>query len=218
MLRAIPPTLPSTLPTLSLRLRDETRVVHRNAERGRFLRRLLRGDLPGAVYVAWLAALTRVYTTLEAGLDLQRAHPALAPFPWQGLRRGEALTRDLAALAGPDWLEHVARDRLADAYVEHLTGAGPLTLLAHAYVRYLDDLSGGQILRDAVARFAPDAVAFYTFDRLAGPVQERHLFRTRIDALDLSPRDEAFVVAEAVAAVALNTALLAAVDGVDAAS
>jgi heme oxygenase len=206
-------SLPSTVPTLSLRLRDATREAHRAAERCRFLRRLLRGDLPTRDYAAYLAALLRVYTALEEGLVRHAGHPALARFPWPALRRDEALTCDLAALAGPDWRELVERDRSAGAYAARLSLAGPLTLLAHAYVRYLGDLSGGQILREAVARIAPDALAFYTFDRLAEPEQERHLFRARLDQLSLSPRDEALVVAEAVVAFELNTALLVAADG-----
>lgn len=204
-------TLPSTLPTLSVDLRDATREAHRAAERCRFLRRLLRGDLPASNYAAYLAALLRVYTALEAGLGRHRGHPALARFPWPALRRGDALARDLAALLGPDASVHVERDRSATAYVARLAGADPLRLLAHAYVRYLGDLSGGLLLREHVARFAPDAVAFYTFDGL-DPAQERFVFRARLDELALGPRDAAVVVDEAVVAFEMNTALLVAAD------
>jgi heme oxygenase len=204
-------SLPSTVPTLSVGLRDATREAHRAAERCRFLRRLLRGDLPTRNYAAYLAALLRVYTALEAGLAGHHGHPALARFPWPALRRSDALVHDLAALLGPDWPMHVERDRSASAYVARLTAADPLRLLAHAYVRYLGDLSGGQLLREHVARFAPDAVGFYTFDGL-DPAQERFVFRARLDELELGPREEAAVVAEAVVAFEMNTALLVAAD------
>lgn len=204
--------VPEAASTLSVRLRDATREAHRAAERCRFVRRLLRGDLQVREYAGYLAALLRVYAALEEGLVRHAGHPALDRFPWPALRRGEALAADLAALVGPDWRTLVERDRSAGAYVARLSLAGPLMLLAHAYVRYLGDLSGGQILRGAVARFAPDALAFYTFDPLE-PAQERPLFRARIDQLALSPRDEALIVAEAVVAFELNTALLLAADG-----
>lgn len=204
--------LPSTLPTLSLRLRDATRDASRVAERCRFLRRLLRGDLPLRDYAAWLAALLRVYTALEDGLARHRGHPALAGFPWPELARRHALARDLAALLGPDGSSTLGHARSADAYVLRLAHAGPLTLLAHAYVRYLGDLTGGQILGEAVARLAPDAASFYAFDDLDAPVHERHQLRARLDALDLAPHDEDLVVGEALAAFELSTALLIAAD------
>jgi heme oxygenase len=198
---------------LSLRLREATAAAHRAAERSRFLRRLLRGELERPHYAGYLAGLRRVYATLEDGLARHAGHPALAGFPWDALARRQALARDLAALCGPTWPQAVARDRHADAYVAALAAAAPHELLAHAYVRYLGDLSGGQMLRAAVARFAPEALAFYEFPALPEVPRARDEFRARLDARALTEAEAAEVVAEACAAFAANTALLAAQGG-----
>lgn len=205
-------TLPSTVPTLSARLREGTREAHRAAERSRFVHDLLRGHLTPATYARYLAALHRLYAALEAGLGRHRDHPCVAPLVWPSLWRADAIAADLEALLGPTWPEHVSQDRLADHHVARLTALtaeDPPLLVAHAYTRYLGDLSGGQLLGPAVARFAPDAVALYAFPGL-DVTAARHGFRARLDALPLGPRGEAAVVAEAVRAFALISGLMAA--------
>lgn len=204
------PTLETPTPsTLSARLRDETRDAHRAAERGRLVRDLLRGDLTRDRYADFLAALHRLYTALERGLEAHRDHPCVAPLHWPALARAPAIARDLAALVGADAEARIARDTAADACVARLTAlaaADPPLLLAHAYVNYLGDLSGGQILRSCVARFAPDALARFDFPGL-DVAAARHEFRARLDAAPLAPRPAAAVVAEARRAFALHAAL-----------
>jgi len=205
-------TLPSTIPTLSTRLREGTREAHRAAERSRFVRDLLRGGVTREAYARYLAALHRVYAELEAGLERHREHPCVAPLVWPALWRTDAVAADLQALLGPAWREHVSQDRLADLHVARLaalTAEDPPLLVAHAYTRYLGDLSGGQLLGDAVARFAPDAVALYAFPGL-DVAAARHGFRARLDALPLGPLAEAALVAEAGRAFALIAGLMAA--------
>ena len=196
--------------TLSARLREETRAAHRGAERGRLVRGLLRGDVSREVYASYLAALYRLYEALEAGLERHREHPCVGPLRWPALWRAPALARDLGALLGADWREHVARDVAAGGYVARLvavTEDAPPLLVAHAYTRYLGDLSGGQILRGAVARFAPDAVALYEFPGLE--VREAAQgFRARLDALPLGPGLAAAIVEEAKLAFALHADIL----------
>lgn len=196
-------------PTLSARLRDETREAHRAAERGRLVRDLVRGDLDRDRYAGLLAALYRVHLALEAGLEAHRRHPCVAPLHWPALARSPALARDLAALAGPGWQGRVVVDAAADAYVARLVALGreaPPLLLAHAYVLYLGDLSGGQILRACVARFAPEALARFDFPGL--DVSAARLeFRERLDAAPLGPPLVTAVIAEAGRAFELHAGL-----------
>lgn len=195
---------------LSARLREETREAHQAAERGRFVRELLRGGVTREGYAVYLAALVRLYAALEAGLERHAGHPCVAPLHWPALFRSGAVARDLAALVGAGWQEYVSRDMLAATYVARLaavTASEPPLLVAHAYTRYLGDLSGGQVLRGAVARFAPDAVALYEFPGLDVRAA-RQEFRARLDALPLGPGLEAAVVAEARLAFALHAGIL----------
>ncbi len=199
-------------PSLAARLREETREAHRAAERGRLIGHLIRGLVPRPTYVALLAALYRLYTELEAGLQRHRALGALAPLHWPALWRAEALARDLAALAGPGWMEHVARDMAAEPYVarlRELDGASAPLLAAHAYTRYLGDLSGGQFLRAGAAQIAPGALAFYDFPEIDDIDQARKSFRARLDALPPEYADA--IVGEARRAFALSAAVFDAI-------
>lgn len=136
---------------------------------------LLRGRMDRAPYAALLRNLLAIYGALEPALERHRAHPALAPLDLAVLARLPSLHEDLVALAEPTdataalrpaSLRYVARLRELDA-------DRPELLLAHAYVRYLGDLSGGQLLRGIVARSPGLAqragTAFYEFGDAPAP-------------------------------------------------
>ena len=146
----IVPSLPARLPD---RLRSETRALHTAAERSRFMNALLRGRMQRPAYCALLRNLQAIYAALEPALAAHAAHaviaPLLAPAAWQALWRRAALAADLQQLHGADWAESIALQPAAVRYVERLhelDARQPELLLAHAYVRYLGDLSGGQML------------------------------------------------------------------------
>lgn len=207
---------PLAAPSLASRLREETREAHRAAERGHLVGRLLRGRVSRSTYVAYIAAMYRVYTALEAGLERHRPLAALAPLHWPALWRGDALARDLAALAGPGWMGHVARDIAAEPYVDRLRGldrSAPALLVAHVYTRYLGDLSGGQFLRAGAARVAPEALDFYDFSAVGDLDQARKSLRARLDAVPTELGDA--IVFEARRAFALSGAVLDAVSAAD---
>ena len=78
--------------------------------------------------------------------------------------------------------------------------AAPELLVAHAYVRYLGDLSGGQILRRIVAESMDAPTAFYQFGSPENAQALRAAFRQGLDRMELDAETSEAVVAEAVAA------------------
>jgi heme oxygenase (biliverdin-producing, ferredoxin) len=197
---------------LSARLKQATAALHRRAEHAGVMPALLHGRLAIEDYLALLAQLEAVYAALEAGLDRPGA-PALDP----ALRRLPALRLDLATLhahagdgdaapaqaAGRNGSERNARrpSVLAptERYVHHLhaLAAGqPWRLAAHAYVRYLGDLAGGQVLQRVVGRayglgeggLPDDGLRFYDF---GPPAQAAALARGLRDTLDALPAAQA---------------------------
>ena len=162
--------------TLSLRLREATRELHTEAERAGLMPALLRGTLPRTRYVALLAQLEPIYAALEDGLAKAGA---LAVDP--RLHRRVALRADLARLspaAAPPVLPP-ARD-----YAAALAALPPPLLAAHAYVRYLGDLAGGQVLRRVVGKtygLGDEALRFYAFD--GEPAALAAALRAQLDAL-----------------------------------
>jgi heme oxygenase len=198
--------------SLSLRLKDATRELHRDAENAGGMSALLRGRVDRAQYCLLLRNLHALYAALEAALDRRAAMPLVAPVRRPLLYRTAALAADLRVLHGARWSELpvTAAMRSYVARLEEIAREQPPLLAAHAYVRYMGDLSGGQILRDVVRR-ALDlqdgaGLAFYTF--AGGNGREiKEAFRAALDALPLDDALALEIVAEARDAFARHVAL-----------
>ncbi len=106
------------------------------------------------------------------------------------LHRQEALTEDLHFLHGEGWAQELTVTDLTLAYATrlHEIGSGsPELLVAHSYVRYLGDLSGGQLLKRIVAGAlhleCGNGTRFYEFPEPATALASR--YRAGMDALPL---------------------------------
>ena len=162
--------------TLAARLRAETSALHRQAESTLFMQQLLGGRLDRSSYCLLLRNLEPLYSDLEQGLSLHAGDAAVAPVYLPEMFRTRTLQLDLQALYGSTWAQDFDVMPSVLVYTERLRELGvssPALLSAHAYVRYLGDLSGGQMLRDIVVRslqLAPPGkgTAFYEF----GPPSE----------------------------------------------
>lgn len=200
--------------TLSAALRAGTRDVHGAAERSAFVEHLVDGRLPLAGYADLAAQQHAVYTALEAAGERLRAAGEDGGLIMAELVRVPAIEADLAHLVGPGWRERVRVLPATAAYVERLhaiDGSLP-RYAAHAYTRYLGDLSGGQVLRTMLQRhhgLGEDGVAFYDFPLVHRLKPFKDVYRGRLDALDLDPAGRDAVVAEARVAFELNRAVFA---------
>jgi heme oxygenase len=153
--------------TLGALLKSTTASLHRRVERSAFMSSLLRGQLDRADYTALLHNLHALYAALEHALRAHATTPSVGPVVMPELFRSDALIADLQALGA------APAPPLAQAtrqYVERLgeiSASDPGLLVAHAYVRYLGDLNGGQALRRVVARSLGAAgdgsTSFYDF-------------------------------------------------------
>ena len=206
--------LQTTTERLTIRLREATAAVHDDAENSGFMTALLDGELtPGAV--ADLAGQLRfIYGALEDSVRAVADTPEGAAIADARLERHDALERDLAFLVGPRWRSSIEALPSTTAYVNRLTELGrnrdASALLAHHYVRYLGDLSGGQIiarrLRDHYG-IDGDGARFYDFSAVGKIKPYRDAYRDRLDALGLDDEVRDRIVAEAVLAFRMNTAL-----------
>ncbi|MCA0303952.1 MAG: biliverdin-producing heme oxygenase [Proteobacteria bacterium] len=205
---------------LSSLLREGTREQHARAERSGFVADLLRGRGGRDGYALFLRNLVPAYTALERGLERHRASPLFQAIDWPALYRADALARDLAALAGAGWADALALLPEGGRYADRVAAAGDgdgHRLLAHAYTRYLGDLSGGQVVVRLVGRslgLGADALAFYRFPGIADPDTFKAGFRRALDAAGRRI-DPAAVLDEAIRAFELNIALSEAVQRAD---
>ena len=196
------------MPSLAQRLKAETKALHTAAERSRFMAVLLRGQMGRAPYCAMLRNLHAIYAALEPALARRALHPVIAPIFLPGLGRTDALADDLLVLHGADWARAFELRPSGVHYVQHLhaiAAAQPERLLAHAYVRYLGDLSGGQMLRRIVvaslhlspAHGAGCGTAFYDFGDAASTQALTLALRAGLDRVAIDEAGADAIVAEA---------------------
>ncbi|MGN8244252.1 heme oxygenase (biliverdin-producing) [Cellulomonas soli] len=199
---------------LSAALRAGTREQHSAAERMPFMDALVGGRLDRAAYTALAVQQLSIYRALEAAGDRVAHDPLGTTLVFTELTRVPAIEQDLAHLLGTDWAEHTAPLPATRAYVARLYEISDSVphYAAHAYTRYLGDLSGGQILRRMLQRhygFQDDGVAFYDFPQIHRLKPFKDVYRERLDALPLDGPARALVVEEARLAFELNRAVFA---------
>lgn len=203
--------------SLSERLRTETKDVHTAAERSGIMRQLLRGEISVASYVALLGNLAALYEALESALARHAAHDSLRAIEWHRLARLPTLRHDMAALSaglsvgmegredapqgsGAEWaLAPATREYVA--HLHRLSDQHPERLWAHAYLRYLGDMYGGQIIKRlvlaSVAGGDARAVSFYEFAEIDDLAAFLTAFRVALDDAPLHPTTPDAMVAEA---------------------
>lgn len=162
-------------------------------------------------------ALYFTYSALEEEMDRNQDHPAFAPlyFPME-LHRKEALIKDMEYFFGEDWKKQVQCSEATQKYVERIHYVGqnePELLVAHAYTRYMGDLSGGQVLKKVAQRALKlpstgEGTKFYLFENVDNAQQFKQFYRARMNALDLNPKTKEKIVEEANRAFEYNMQVL----------
>lgn len=198
---------------LAARLRNETADDHRRAETSPFVTDLLDGALPVSDYARLAVQHHAIYEVLEAAVAAND-DPDLEPLLVPELTRLPALEEDLRFLLGDDWAESVEVLPATRAYLDHLAEVCATSegLLAHHYLRYLGDLSGGQLIRrvlDRVYDFADgQGTAFYRFEAIPDPKGFKAAYRRHLDALDWLPERQQRVIDEVAAGFRATKAVL----------
>lgn len=140
----------------------------------------------------------------------------MAPIDDRRLDRVRALEADLTHLVGEDFEERIADGRLpvVDAtrrYVEALrTGHDVEMVLANHYVRYLGDLSGGQIIARLVSRHygvPQEGLTFYSFPGIEKLKVYKDGYRSQLDSLPATDEQRERLVQRAVESFELNQAV-----------
>lgn len=191
-------------------LRDRTHSLHVEAERSGFVREILQGRASQRGYALLLRNLLPAYRQLERGLARHRLTPGVRAVAQPAVYRTRALEADLQGLGGRAWSQALpllpAGDRYARRVAAAANGDGS-RLIAHAYVRYLADLNGGQVLKRMLARsldLEPCTLAFHDFPLIDDLQRFKVDYRQAFDRAALEIVDIEAVVDEAAVAFRLN--------------
>lgn len=214
MLTAALVPVPSSMhQDLSEAMKEATKEVHFQAENAEFMKNFQKGQVTTRGFKLVMASLYYIYEALEEEIERNKENPVFKPlyFP-EELHRGAALQRTLAFWYGSRWRETIAPSPATRHYVRRLHEVGrqePELLVAHAYTRYLGDLSGGQQLRKIAQKAldlpaSSDGLAFFSFPNIDNATKFKQLYRARMNTLDMSPSVRRRVLDEAKAAFLLN--------------
>ena len=208
---------------LATKLREETAKAHTNAENSTFMKCFLKGIVNEEIFRKFTANLYFIYSALEEELQRHSNHPVVGKIYFPEINRKENLEKDLEYYYGENWKEQIAPTPECQTFVDriHEVAASETPLLvAHAYVRYLGDLSGGQglktIARSAMNLPADKGTNFYQFDAFNG-FEEIQAFKGKYrQALNSLPIDEATaqkITDEAVRVFDLNRNVMHGLEG-----
>ncbi|RHX83433.1 heme oxygenase (biliverdin-producing) [Leptospira stimsonii] len=196
---------------LATLLREGTSEEHRSAESSAFIRCFMKGILERGTYSRHLEAFYFVYEALERELELSSKDPVLGSIYFPELNRRDAILKDLQYFFG-SWnpAEHKPTPA-TQVYVDRIrkiSGTQPTLLVAHSYVRYLGDLSGGQILKKVAARALSlpqgEGISFYEFPQITDINGFKQNYRAALDALSVEDSEKQDILSESKQVFLLN--------------
>ncbi|XP_055074001.2 heme oxygenase 2a [Misgurnus anguillicaudatus] len=190
-----------------------TKESHDRAENSPFVKDFLRGRIKRELFKLGTAALYFVYSAIEEEIEKHKDHPMFAPlyFPSE-LHRRDALAKDLEYLYGEDWESKISCSEATRPYVDRVHEVGhedPVLLVAHAWTRYMGDLSGGQILKKVAQRALKlpstgEGSYFYRFEAIHNPTAFKRLYRSRMNELEVDAETKQRLLDEANLAFKFN--------------
>lgn len=196
---------------LAMKLREGTKKAHTMVENVGFVKCFLKGVVEKRSYRKLVANLYFLYSEIEAQMQLHQRHPILSQVYFPLLNRRSSLEQDLSFYFGADWKVLAVASPAAEAYIQRIrdvSNTEPELLIAHAYTRYMGDLSGGQVLKGIAQRAMnlPDGqgVSLYDFIGIEDAKQFKVMYRKRLDELPLSETLANRIVDEAIAAFEMN--------------
>eukprot|EP00127_Corallochytrium_limacisporum_P007000 Clim_evm8s240 gene=Clim_evmTU8s240 len=215
--------------SLTDEMRDATHDLHRDAEKRFFVRRILRGKVSLSEYSLHMACLYHVYLALETGLVLAAQNPQtseIAAIAVPEIFRKEAILLDLDHMCGSEETAAAllsAAAQCAEPYTMRIATVAeqePFRLIAHAYARYLGDLSGGQIIGSKLEKYMADlsmnlnqGLEFYQFRDVGDLKACKDLYKSAINQITLDQEQRAAVVDESLEVFRCNISLFDALDG-----
>ncbi|EJO71839.1 heme oxygenase (biliverdin-producing) [Leptospira kirschneri] len=197
--------------SLAVILREGTSEEHKAAESSAFIRCFMKGILEKGTYARHLEAFYYVYESMEEELERNKNNLVLKSIYFPELYRKNALLEDLQFFYGT-WKPNDSQPSAATQdYVKRIrkiSETQPELLAAHSYVRYLGDLSGGQILKKVAARALnlPEGkgISFYEFPAIQDINGFKQNYRAALDSLPIDDSEKQSILAESKQVFLLN--------------
>jgi heme oxygenase len=201
-------------------LREGTKQSHTMAENVGFIKCFLKGVVGKKSYSKYVGNFYFVYSALEECFTRHKDHPTVGKLFYPELWRKPSLEKDLDFFMGSNWRASLQPSPACQEYVKrikHVSETDPVLLVAHAYTRYIGDLSGGQILKNIAKRAMglQDGMgtAFYDFEQIKHEGIFKKQYRAVLDSLPVDEVTAERIVAEANYAFELNMKIFRELEG-----
>ena len=199
--------------TFSQEIRAATGAAHGTAQISQFMGELFRGAMEPARYANLVAQNYHIYRAIEAAGEAMRSDPVGSAFVFDELSRLEKVEADLEHFLGADWRLNIAPVSATAEYVNRITTASQWSggYVAHHYVRFLGDLSGGQHIAKVVDRnLKLEGAGLASFDFTAIPDHDafKNEYRRRLDVANWNAEERKRILGEIFAAYEYSTAIL----------
>nr|YP_009296871.1 heme oxygenase [Bangiopsis subsimplex]AOM66214.1 heme oxygenase [Bangiopsis subsimplex]ARO90425.1 heme oxygenase [Bangiopsis subsimplex] len=196
---------------LATKLREGTTKSHSMAENVMFVKSFLSGVIDRQAYRKLVANLYFVYCAIEKEMMVNQEHPCIKPIYFTELNRKESLEHDLTFFYGSNWKQVITPSTATQIYIDRIYNISkeqPELLVAHAYTRYLGDLSGGQILKkiakNAMNLSSTEGTQFYDFNLIEDEKSFKYTYRNALDSIPVNDMLMKDIIAEANIAFSLN--------------
>lgn len=200
---------------LAIKLRNGIQQSHRDAEHSGFMKKFLAGQIEQDLFAKLLSNFYWIYSQLEAELEMHKDNPLVGGVYFPELNRKANLEKDLAFYYGDNWRSKITPGPAVQAFVARLrevSASEPALLIAHAYTRYMGDLSGGQglkrIVRSVFNLTGEEGSSFYEFEQISDANAFKAIYRQALNELPVSEEMEDKIVAEAIVSFKLNIKMM----------
>jgi len=196
---------------LATQLREGTSKSHSMAENVSFVKSFLGGVIDKDSYRKLVSNLYFVYSAMEEEMEIHKENKFISPIYFTELHRKRNLENDLEYYYGPNWKSSIVISEATKAYVNRIkivSREKPELLVAHAYTRYLGDLSGGQLLKKIAQRAMNlsdgHGLSFYEFDKVKDEQEFKQNYKKALDSLVLDSTLADQIVSEANVSFTMN--------------
>ncbi|YP_003359246.1 heme oxygenase (plastid) [Cryptomonas paramecium] len=200
---------------LATQLKEGTAKSHSLVENIKFIKMFISGVLTKTSYRKLLANLYFIYSSLENEIDKHNSNPLIGPINFQTLHRKKSLEKDLKYYYGENWKSLIKPSKATLIYtqrIEKISAHKPELLIAHAYTRYLGDLSGGQLLKKITKKSLQlqeegAGLDFYNFKNIENLQEFKKIYKDALNSLQLDRDCTNSIIAEANTAFKLNMSI-----------
>jgi heme oxygenase len=199
---------------LAIKLREATKKPHTSSENAGFIKCFLKGAIDKKSVEKLTTSLYFVYSALEEEMQRHQDHPVVSAVYFPEIQRRANLEEDLSFFYGEDWRDRISPSPACQQFIARLreiSASAPELLIAHAYTRYMGDMSGGQnfkkVARTALNLPGDKGTAFYEFRKLPNLDEFKGKYRQQLNELDINEEMADRIAAEAEKSFTLSRAL-----------